>query len=225
MDGCSLKAASLEILGEFQPGWMARIPADAAPLYIGTAIRHSEIQNLSLRRNKISNLGAVAVAVMMKDYPDGLAAPSSRAITSRDTPTTAGSEKSMAQSHLGTVSAIESAAMSRETSTDEVTPRSASNVDSPRSALSAWQAPPKHGSGLVSSPSSATRNLTKLDVNGKITEPKTSMALTRHLNFLKGVEKVGHLQTLDLKGNEIRVSKIGFRVYKLLLIEPHIGWS
>lgn len=184
MDGCSLKAASLEILG--------------------TAIRHSEIQNLSLRRNKISNLGAVAVAVMMKDYPDGLAAPSSRAITSRDTPTTAGSEKSMAQSHLGSVSAIESAAMSRETSTDEVTPRSASNVDSPRSALSAWQAPPKHGSGLVSSPSSATRNLTKLDVNGKITEPKTSMALTRHLNFLKGVEKVGHLQTLDLKGNEIR---------------------
>lgn len=50
MDNCSLRAASLERLGQ--------------------SIRRSDIKNLSLRRNKINALGAVAVAVMLRDYPD-----------------------------------------------------------------------------------------------------------------------------------------------------------
>lgn len=50
MDGCNLRAASLEHLGQ--------------------SLRRSHVKNLSLRRNKINALGAVAVAVMLRDYPD-----------------------------------------------------------------------------------------------------------------------------------------------------------
>lgn len=139
----------------------------------------------------------------MKDYPDGLAATSHRAASTSDTQTLASSDNTMAPSHLGGVSAVESASMSREPSMDEITPRLASAVDAPRSALSQLPTPATQGSGLTSP---ATRSLAKIEINGKVTEPKTSMALTRQLNFLKGVETVGHLQTLDLKGNEIRVS-------------------
>ncbi|EJT99501.1 hypothetical protein DACRYDRAFT_17203 [Dacryopinax primogenitus] len=50
LDNCSLKPASLEVLAH--------------------AIRPSQLCHLSLRQNRISASGAVALAVLMKDYPD-----------------------------------------------------------------------------------------------------------------------------------------------------------
>ncbi|KZO90783.1 hypothetical protein CALVIDRAFT_558476 [Calocera viscosa TUFC12733] len=55
LDNCSLKPASLEILAH--------------------AIRPSQLCHLSLRSNRISASGAVALAVLMKDYPDTAFAP------------------------------------------------------------------------------------------------------------------------------------------------------
>ncbi|KZT55643.1 hypothetical protein CALCODRAFT_484631 [Calocera cornea HHB12733] len=55
LDNCSLKPASLEILAH--------------------AIRPSQLCHLSLRQNRISASGAVALAVLMKDYPDTAFAP------------------------------------------------------------------------------------------------------------------------------------------------------
>ncbi|OCF44763.1 hypothetical protein I317_01453 [Kwoniella heveanensis CBS 569] len=57
MDGCGLKAAVLETLAQ--------------------GVRSSDIKNISLRRNRIGPLGAVALALMIRDYPDSALAMSS----------------------------------------------------------------------------------------------------------------------------------------------------
>ncbi|KAJ7100977.1 hypothetical protein B0H15DRAFT_919984 [Mycena belliarum] len=55
LDDCSLRAAALETLSR--------------------AVRTSSLRNISLRHNRISPTGAVALALMIRDYPDVLAAP------------------------------------------------------------------------------------------------------------------------------------------------------
>ncbi|KAJ7763041.1 hypothetical protein B0H16DRAFT_1311352, partial [Mycena metata] len=55
LDDCGLRAAALETLSR--------------------AVRTSTLRNISLRHNKISPTGAVALALMIRDYPDVLAAP------------------------------------------------------------------------------------------------------------------------------------------------------
>ena len=50
LDGCTLRGASLESLAQ--------------------GVRNSSIKNISLRRNKISSIGGVALAIMIKDIPD-----------------------------------------------------------------------------------------------------------------------------------------------------------
>ncbi|KAJ7136385.1 hypothetical protein C8R43DRAFT_929206 [Mycena crocata] len=55
LDDCALRAAALETLSR--------------------AVRTSSLRNISLRHNKISPTGAVALALMIRDYPDVLNAP------------------------------------------------------------------------------------------------------------------------------------------------------
>ena len=52
LENCGLKAGSLEMLSQ--------------------AVRFSDIRHLSLRRNKIGQLASVALAIMLKDYPDSV---------------------------------------------------------------------------------------------------------------------------------------------------------
>ena len=57
LDGCALRGASLEFLAQ--------------------GVRTSTVKNISLRRNKISSLGGVAFAIMIKDIPDTAVQPTS----------------------------------------------------------------------------------------------------------------------------------------------------
>ncbi|KAK0548687.1 hypothetical protein OC845_003476 [Tilletia horrida] len=50
LENCSIKTSSLETLAQ--------------------GVRASDLRHLSLRRNKISNAGAAALAIMLRDYPD-----------------------------------------------------------------------------------------------------------------------------------------------------------
>ncbi len=182
MDGCILKAGSLEVLGP--------------------AIRHSQIQNLSIRRNRISNLGAVAVAVMMKDYPDAAATGPGRVASSLSSSVAATPEKSTSALPPARDSTVSSAAMSREESQDSIA------TAPPRGESSAVQPPPRHpalsGQGT---PTPASRALSRIDTAARREQERgTSLAITRQVKMMENVETVGHLQTLDLKGNEIRVS-------------------
>lgn len=63
MDNCSLRAASLEALGQ--------------------GIRHSDVKNLSLRKNKINSMGGVAIAIMIRDFPDSASTMTSRQVSSQ----------------------------------------------------------------------------------------------------------------------------------------------
>ncbi|KAJ9103242.1 hypothetical protein QFC21_002665 [Naganishia friedmannii] len=53
LDDCNLRAVSIDLLAQ--------------------SIRKSELRNLSLRQNRISNLGTVAIATMIRDWPDDTA--------------------------------------------------------------------------------------------------------------------------------------------------------
>jgi hypothetical protein len=168
------------------------------PPRTGTAIRHSEIQNLSLRRNKISNLGAVAVAVMMKDYPDGISV-TSRTAATWDTPAAGSKER---PSVLQAESPGEASSMSRESSRDSMDLKPKILGDVP------LKPPPRHPPAhTATSPTPAGRSHRTDASSKRDTEPKTSMAISRQLKFLEGVETVGRLQTLDLKANDIRVCR------------------
>ncbi|KAK7051764.1 hypothetical protein R3P38DRAFT_3343862 [Favolaschia claudopus] len=67
LDDCNLRAAALETLSR--------------------AVRTSSLRNISLRHNKISPTGAVALALMIRDYPDVLAAPTASSSSVPPSPT------------------------------------------------------------------------------------------------------------------------------------------
>ncbi|KAF8635270.1 hypothetical protein AX15_000493 [Amanita polypyramis BW_CC] len=67
MDDCQLRPAALETLCR--------------------AVRTSSLRNISLRYNRISSSGAVALALMIRDYPDVVPAPLSPSPFSSNTPT------------------------------------------------------------------------------------------------------------------------------------------
>ncbi|KAJ6481179.1 hypothetical protein DFH09DRAFT_1464733, partial [Mycena vulgaris] len=67
LDDCSLRAAALETLSR--------------------AVRTSSLRNISLRHNRISPTGAVALALMIRDYPDVLTAPTGAGAGAPSSPT------------------------------------------------------------------------------------------------------------------------------------------
>ena len=78
--------------------------------------------------------------------------------------------------------------------------------------------PPRHSLPLPGSASSHARDgsysLNTAPVEGKLTHAElggASIALQRSVRALDGVERIGRLLTLDLKGNEIRVSLMYYR--------------
>ncbi|KAL7417904.1 hypothetical protein BDY24DRAFT_437411 [Mrakia frigida] len=74
LDGCGLRGASLESLAQ--------------------GVRNSTIVNISLRRNKISSLGGVALAIMIKDIPDQPHQTSSNPFSSQPPPSSSSTTSS-----------------------------------------------------------------------------------------------------------------------------------
>jgi protein phosphatase 1 regulatory subunit 37 len=66
IDDCNLRYPALEVLAQ--------------------AVRNSPLQHISLRNNRISSQSAVALAIMIKDYPDAITQPSQSNITPTSTP-------------------------------------------------------------------------------------------------------------------------------------------
>ncbi|KAL1407472.1 hypothetical protein Q8F55_006905 [Vanrija albida] len=186
LDGCNLRSGTLDGLAH--------------------GIRTSELRHLSLRRNRISPLGAVALAVMIRDYPDTASM-------------TFGSGSS--DSTLQLPYAPRSRRPSPEPPAEDpnlppiplVVSSSAGGVTS-RVVPEGYKAPPppKHplvmpGGGYSAIQDSAGFGLSSAPVEGKIIGSElggASLALQRSVRALDGVERIGNLVTLDLKGNEIR---------------------
>ncbi|WVR04933.1 hypothetical protein IAU60_001945 [Kwoniella sp. DSM 27419] len=206
MDGCTLKAGALETLAH--------------------GVRSSDLKNISLRRNKIGPLGAVALALMIRDYPDASLGISSWTPSSGGSSSPAASTPTTATIALPASGQLAYAARARrpETSTsaeneERDLPPIPLVVSSPTGGVTTRTLPdgykpplpPKNPlivpggndglselGGLPVSHAMAEGRMTSVELGG------ASMALQRSVRALDSVERIGRLLTLDLKSNDIR---------------------
>ncbi|WRT66800.1 uncharacterized protein IL334_003763 [Kwoniella shivajii] len=208
LDGCGLKANVLETLAQ--------------------GVRSSDLKNISLRRNRIGPLGAVALALMIRDYPDSvltmsslspgltssglvhspLLGPPSDPASNPCTPTTlpyaARTRKPQPplpnhDRDLPPIPMIVSSA------TGGVTSRTIPEGYKP-------PPPPKHPLVMPGGGNSAMQEAGNFTVSNATAEGRmstmesggASIALQRSVRALDGVERIGRLLTLDLKSNEIK---------------------
>ncbi|GMK55777.1 hypothetical protein CspeluHIS016_0208330 [Cutaneotrichosporon spelunceum] len=168
---------------------------------LASGIRSSELRHISLRNNRIGPLGAVSLAVMIRDYPDTSAFGSlSGGVT--ELPYSARQRKALPElppddPNLPPVPAL--------SSTGGVITRVDPEGYRPPPA-------PKHplvmpGGGYSAMQESASFSVNSSSVEGKLSTPEfggASLALQRSVRALDGVERIGRLVTLDLKSNDIR---------------------
>jgi hypothetical protein len=148
LDGCSLRAASLDAISRFI-GLVTVRTAEARlnKPASGYSLRRSNLKNLSIRRNRINATGAVALALIIRDYPD----------------------------NRPVASAVNSGVSNGEGLFSRL------NQEGPRAELSDATDGPRDPS-----------------------VPSTYPSVTNSVD----PEKLGPLVTLDIKGNEIRVSEV-----------------
>jgi len=146
-------------------------------------------------------MGGVALALMIRDYPDSSMSMSTFSPTGTSSPT----------SHN---LALES--------TPSYTPRSRRQIPDPNADDASLPPIPKVTSsttggitsrtipeGYTASKTGSSLSLDVVPVEGRMVgSGSASMALQRSVRALDGVERIGRLLTLDLKGNEIKVSWI-----------------
>ncbi|ORX39593.1 hypothetical protein BD324DRAFT_654814 [Kockovaella imperatae] len=198
MDGCGFRGAVLEALAQ--------------------GIRASDLRNVSLRRNKIGSLGAVALALMIRDYPD-----SAMSMSSFSPGLTASVSNSSLASFDQQLSPSPSPIPQSRQRRPPASPLKEEIALPPSPSLS-------HNNQVLQNqhlsngktthaaksalpvPNASSRDVNQSGVNtvpveGKLSHAEfggASMALQRSVRALDGVERIGRLLTLDLKGNEIR---------------------
>lgn len=168
---------------------------------LASGIRSSELRHLSLRNNRIGPLGAVSLAVMIRDYPD-TGALGALSGSGAELPYAARQRKALPElppddANLPPVPSL--------SSTGGVTTRVDPEGYKPPPA-------PKHplvmpGGGYSAMQESASFSVNSSAVEGKLSTPEfggASLALQRSVRALDGVERIGRLVTLDLKSNDIR---------------------
>jgi protein phosphatase 1 regulatory subunit 37 len=204
LENCGLRNNSLELLAQ--------------------SVRMSDLNHLSLRRNRISQLGAVALAIMIKDYPDSY--------QSTIEQSTGLGELEQQQQHQPKVTPQSSQAQytirgnaARRSLSPEL-PNVPLVVSSPGGGVTRRSRPSlatdelldglvdPSSSGLASPNSKASQRLTdgdrdqviQLKENGQRSEGEALSLFyaKRARKILSAMPRVGNLLTLDLKGNDIR---------------------
>ncbi|KAL0071126.1 hypothetical protein AAF712_001684 [Marasmius tenuissimus] len=133
LDDCSLKPGALDVLAK--------------------VVRTSSLRNISLRHNKINATGAIALSVMIRDYPDSI--PATGPIASPASPNLS-SQTSFPSSLLlsPTSSQASSTLIGSDTPTSSLTPSPASSVTSLplTSSMTPHQPPPQPHAGPILPP-------------------------------------------------------------------------
>ncbi|RSH95673.1 hypothetical protein EHS25_000765 [Saitozyma podzolica] len=213
MDGCGLRPAVLETLAQ--------------------GIRSSDLKNISLRRNRIGPLGAVALALMIRDYPDSALTMSSLTPTLSTTPSMHNPSIPNLDSSSPNPGYVTYAARSRRPISEALAAAAAAKDDdsslppiplvvssatggvTSRTLPEGYKPPPPPKNPLVmpSGGNSAMQDssvfgahVTATQAEGKVFSPGegASVALQRSVRALDQVERIGRLLTLDLKGNDIK---------------------
>ncbi|EJD40745.1 RNI-like protein [Auricularia subglabra TFB-10046 SS5] len=197
LDDCNLRAGALEVLAH--------------------AVRTSALRNISLRQNRISNTGAVALALMIKDYPDsvplagvsGLASPPPTPIATTAPPTPISASSALPPPpvrHDGPIKppprhpAMAPAPAVATTYTPYV-PRARRGTAGSAAPLATTRitfAPPDRSVPVITSSREGGVTTRHPPVDGH------SAALYDKVRALDALPRLGALRTLDLRGNEIR---------------------
>lgn len=201
LENCGLKKNSLELLAH--------------------SVRMSDLNHLSLRRNRIGQIGAVALAIMIKDYPDNVQEVDFNQRRSEGSPLEVQQQASSAISPQ-TQYAIRGSSTKRSLS--PALPEVPPIVSSPgggvtrRSMPSTTTVSLSLGGNVVQqtaeSESGLDRELTEneqdqiqmLQQSGKRSEEEALSLFyaKRAKQILSTMPRMGNLLTLDLKGNDIR---------------------
>ncbi|WWC61497.1 uncharacterized protein I303_104081 [Kwoniella dejecticola CBS 10117] len=211
LDGCGLRANVMEIVAQ--------------------GVRSSDLKNISLRRNRIGPLGAVALALMIRDYPDSALVMSSLSPGLSPNPST--QSPLLVPSDSSSTAMAASPNLANASSTLPYAARIRKNqpplpderdlppiplvVSSPIGGVTSRTVPegykppppPKHPLVMPSGGNSAMQDAGNFPITaeGKMSAPElggASIALQRSVRALDGVERIGRLLTLDLKANEIK---------------------
>ncbi|WVW83494.1 hypothetical protein I302_105515 [Kwoniella bestiolae CBS 10118] len=201
LDGCGLRANVMETLAQ--------------------GVRNSDLKNISLRRNRIGPLGAVALALMIRDYPDSALTMSSLSPGLSSSSATQSPLLLPADATPSTPTPLPYSARIRKPQPalpdDErdlppipLVVSSATGGITSRTVPEGYKPPPPPKNPLVmpsggNSVMQDAGNFTGPD--GKTSSAElggASMALQRSVRALDGVERIGRLLTLDLKSNEIK---------------------
>lgn len=227
---------------------LAYILAHGYPAHV---VRTSCVRNISLRHNKINATGAVALALMIKDYPDrfpatngstpGSAASSpssSMFISPPTTPTLSNATLTPDPSPISTTPPVRLGPVLPPPRHPASAPQTTYTPYIPRARRAAATASPLHVNPL--SPSGQPVPLIASSASGGITarHPVSpvpphaahgtsqnhgpSAALLDKVRALDALPRLGALRTLDLKGNDIRVSCY---ISYLILLVADVGFD
>ncbi|KAH9006498.1 hypothetical protein EDB86DRAFT_2874407 [Lactarius hatsudake] len=211
-----LKAPAFRLIGAFitlQTHWTKRsieFIANALPrapepgltslrLDDSHTVRTSSLRNISLRHNRISAAGAVAIALMIRDYPDvvsgGITPTSSAPSTPPDLPYT-GQGLPAVPSRQGSV--LPPPRHPTQTLQPTYTPYI------PRDPLSATGYPIPLITSSAQGGITARHPISPSGAQGTYQDHGPSAALLDKVRALDALPRLGALRTLDLRGNDIR---------------------
>ncbi|EGG05072.1 uncharacterized protein MELLADRAFT_88133 [Melampsora larici-populina 98AG31] len=192
LDRCNLKVPHLDLLSH--------------------SVRLSKLKHISLRQNKIGHLGAVALAVMIRDWP---AQPNG---SSSGTPLS-NSENALESLLRQGIHSTEYEAVTPRLappfeSSNSVTARQTNLLDDHRISLKpAFQQPDSHSSGALSDSSGAAKLGLHQPSSGisSMIQQEVKKANEQRIKLKSKIDslpKMGHLLTLDVKSNELKSADV-----------------
>lgn len=238
LDDCQLRPAALETL--CRSAQTSKFTISSKSLLSGRAVRTSSLKNISLRHNRVSASGGVALALMIRDYPDVVPTPLSP-VTSSASGTPSSSVTSSPTTSVSSLSISSPPATPTLSMPSPLTPRPAAGALPPpprhpgstglqttytpyvpksrrtKGALPSTASPlsptgqpiPLITSSLqggVTTRHTVTNGPSATNGNGIPHDSGPSAALLGKVRALDNLPRLGALRTLDLKGNDLRVS-------------------
>ncbi|KAI8453285.1 hypothetical protein BY996DRAFT_4583362 [Phakopsora pachyrhizi] len=200
MDNCNLKAPQLDALAH--------------------GVRLSNLKHISLRNNKISNLGLVALAVMIRDWPTDFSSSLTASYQERskgrfDDVNGSNSLQRSFDSDGPTTPKL----ISKFESLNSVTARQSDLIFQQKLQNSPFT---REGTQLStpepSTPTTTTGKSTPKEISDLIQEEikRASEQRLRLRSKIDPLPKIGNLLTLDIKGNEIRSNELNFYLSQVL---------
>lgn len=226
LDDCSMRPAALEALCKLN---LILTKTHALNVYKARSVRTSSLRNISLRHNRINATGAVALALMIRDYPDVVPASANTSPSGTPLSPTSSLNSFMPSPPqtptLGSPQLPPAAMPSPRAGPMPPPPRHPGSA-APQTTYTPYiprsrRGPPVASPNPLSSTgqpipiitSSAQGGITTRHVSQPNQDPHAqprhvqgpSAALLDKVRALDALPRLGALRTLDLKGNDLRV--------------------